>query len=228
MIQHPAKEDDTRVLDTIESCLRIEFGRDTSGHDFHHLIRVRNLALLLQANEGGDRLVVAVAAVVHDVHRLIQNETGRYCSPEESLPKVTAIIEPTGLEDRVVERVLHCVRYHEEYSFSKTGHTVTDKETLILQDADNLEAIGAIGLARTFTYGAVHERPIWLPDVPLEREHYEESEPIDPSTIHHIHSKLLRLKDNMNTLTGRHLAEARHTVLLRFLEDFRNEWEASM
>jgi len=225
MADHTDKSDIVTVFNTIERKLRVEFGKDTTGHDFYHLMRVHNLALHLQSTEGGDLLVVGMAALVHDVHRLMQSEEGRYFSPEESLDRVEVIIKSAALERTAVERVLHCVRYHEQYSFSPTGKTVADVETLILQDADNLEAMGAIGLARTFTYGAVHGRPIWLPEIPLERDHYEEGEPIDPSTVHHIYSKLLRLKDNMNTRSGRHFAERRHGVLLRFLEDFRKEWE---
>jgi uncharacterized protein len=202
---------------------RREFRNDSSGHDFAHLERVLNLALRIQADEGGDRDVVAASAVLHDIHRIIQNETGEYCSPRESLPRVRAIIESTDFPKGKIERVLHCIEYHEEYPFTAEGQTAHDLETLVLQDADNLDAIGAIGIGRTFMYGGSHGAPMWAPQAPLECEAYDDAN-ADASVIHHFHSKLLRLKESMNTNTGRELAARRHEVLEWFVDEFMAEW----
>lgn len=200
------------------------FYDESSGHDIAHLKRVHNLAMTIQAKEGGDKLVIGVAAFLHDVHRAMHKDYGRFVSPKESLPKVKELIADIELSNEQKEHVLHCVEFHEEYSFSETGKTVDDIETLIVQDADNLDAIGAIGVGRTFSYGGAHGVPMWLPDKPFDRDVYEEKID-DPSTVHHFYSKLFKLKDNMHTKTAKRMAEGRHKYMEKFLEEFFAEWE---
>jgi uncharacterized protein len=197
---------------------------ESSGHDIYHLKRTLNIALTIQEKEGGDRLIVAVSAFLHDLHRIIQKETGKLCSPRDSLPRVKEILDKTNLTEEQKEKVLHCIKYHEEYNFSKNGKTVTDIETLILQDADNLEAIGAIGIGRTFSYGGANKIVMWVPEKPFDRETYDCLED-DPSTIHHFYSKLLKLKDNMNTETAKNMANERHKFMELFLQEFFDEWK---
>ncbi|NTW30514.1 MAG: HD domain-containing protein [Candidatus Moranbacteria bacterium] len=210
----------------LENRIRHLFQSESSGHDLHHLHRVRNLALSIQEKEGGDRLIVAIAAFLHDVHRIIEKETGEFCSPKDSLPNIRKILSGTGLSDGETDRICHCIEFHEEYDFSEAGKTVQDIETLVLQDADNLDAIGAIGIGRTFTFGGAHGVTMWDPEKPFDREHFDESEK-DQSTIHHFHSKLFRLKDNMNTETGKRLAEHRHEIMESFVREFLAEWEGN-
>ena len=212
------------IIEQIESQVQSVFADDASGHDLHHMKRVLNVALHIQEKEGGDPLVLAAAALVHDVHRIIQNQTGQFCSPRDSLPQVKAILDRTDLPEDKIERVLHCVEYHEEYDFSENGKTVNDIETLILQDADNLDAIGAIGIGRAFVFGSALGEPMWEPDRPFDRDTYDESEK-DPSILHHFYSKLLKLKDNMNTATARQMAASRHRYMEQFIEEFVGEWE---
>ncbi len=202
------------------------FAIDNSGHDFYHLIRVKNLALHIQEKEGGDRIVIGIAALLHDVHRLMEIEKGEFIPPKDSLPKVKEILEKILLPIDKIEKILHCIEYHEEYNFSKFGKTVNDIETLILQDADNLDAIGAIGVGRTFTFGGAHNIPMWLPEKSFDRNIFDESEK-DLSTLHHFHSKLLRLKSNMNTETGKIIAEARHKFMEQFVDQFILEWKGN-
>lgn len=213
-----------QIIQQIENEIKTLFGSDSSGHDVYHLQRVFNLAMTIQAREGGDEIVIGAAALTHDVHRIIEVETGKFCSPKDSLPKVKAILDKTDLSEDQKRRVLHCVEFHEEYNFSKSGKTVQDLETLILQDADNLDAMGAIGIARTFMFGGAHRVPMWIPELPIDRQHYDEASR-DPSVIHHFHSKLLKLKDNMNTPTGMKMAQQRHRVMERFIREFKDEWE---
>ena len=200
------------------------FHSESSGHDIYHLERVLNLALYIQNEEEGDKLVIAVAAFLHDIHRIIQKESGQFCSPKESLPEIEEILEKLNLPEDKVKRILHCIEFHEEYSFSKKGKTVKDIETLIIQDADNLDAMGAIGIARAFTFGGANNVPIWIPEIPFKRENFDESE-LDPSEIHHFYSKLLKLKDNVNTKTAKRLARQRHKFLENFLKEFFQEWK---
>jgi uncharacterized protein len=213
------------ILRELEQTIQKMFQSENSGHDIHHLKRVMALAVHLQKSEGGDKLVIAVAAYLHDVHRLIQQETGKYCSPQDSLPKVIEIMNKTDIPQHKRENILHCIEFHEEYNFSKQGKSVDDIETLILQDADNLDAIGAIGIARTFMYGGAYKVPMWVPEDPFDQESYDESASADPSAIHHFYSKLLKLKGNMNTTTAKKMADKRHKFMEYFLEEFFSEWK---
>ena len=110
------------------------------------------MALQIQEKEGGDKLIVATASLLHDVHRIIGEKNGKFCSPKDSLPYIKKILDKVEISDVKKNRILHCIEYHEEYDFSEKGKTKNDLETLILQDADNLDAMGAIGIARTFVY----------------------------------------------------------------------------
>ena len=130
------------------------FNKDSSGHDISHLTRTMNTALYLQEKEGGDRIIIGISAFLHDVHRIMQNETGNIVSPKDSIPKIKEILSYIDLDDEQVEKICHCIKYHEEYNWN--GNNVDDINTLILQDADNLDAIGAIGIGRTFSYGDSH------------------------------------------------------------------------
>lgn len=227
------------IIKKLEKEILELFNYENSGHDIYHLKRVLNLALGIQDKEGGDKLVIAVAAFLHDIHRIIQKETGKFCSPKDSLPKIKEILEKinpvrkggfsngVNLPEDKIEKILHCIEFHEEYDFSEKGKTVKDIETLIVQDADNLDAMGAVGIARLFTYGGAHNIPIWVPEIPFCREKFEESEN-DISEIHHFYSKLLRLKNNMNTKTAKKIAEHRHKFLEGFLEEFFKEWKVEI
>ncbi|MGE5472725.1 MAG: HD domain-containing protein [Ignavibacteriales bacterium] len=213
------------IIDNLEKEIKDLFCLDTSGHDIYHLKRTLNTALHIHEKEGGDRLVIAISAFLHDIHRIIQNETKEYCHPRNSLAKVEEIIHKAGIDlsEKQLKMILHCIEYHEEYSFNQAGKTVNDIETLILQDADNLDAIGAIGIARTFAYGGANNMPIWNNELLNEDEKYEEKIS-DDSTIHHFCGKLLKLKDDMNTETAQKLALHRHKFMEAFLGEFFEEW----
>ena len=169
-------------------------------------------------------MVISVAALLHDIHRLTEKETGKFCPPKETLPTIKKMLEEVEFPEEKIEKVLHCIEFHEEYGFSDTGKTVNDLETLILQDADNLDAIGAIGIGRTFSFGGAHELQMWIPEKPFDRDTFDESTQ-DPSAVHHFYSKLLKLKDNMNTNTGKKMAQGRHDFMVAFLDQFFKEWK---
>jgi len=211
------------IIHQLKEEVKVLFHEESSGHDIYHLKRVLNNALTIQEKEGGDRLIIAVSAFLHDVHRIIQKESGKFCFPKDSLPKIREILDKTKLSEEQKEKVLHCIEYHEEYNFSENGKTVNDIETLVLQDADNLDAIGAIGIGRTFSFGGANKATMWIPDKPFDRHNFDESEK-DPSTIHHFYSKLLKLKANMNTETAKKMADKRHEFMKLFLQEFFDEW----
>jgi len=212
-----------KIINQLEEEVKALFHNESSGHDIYHLKRTMNSALTIQEKEGGDRLVIAVAAFLHDIHRIMQNENGKYCLPKDSLLKIKELIDKTDLTAEQKEKVLHCIEYHEEYNFSQTGKTVEDIETLILQDADNLDAMGAIGIGRTFAFSGSHNVTMWVPEKPFDRAVFDESEK-DPSTIHHFYSKLLKLKESMNTETAKKMADERHKFMESFLQEFFAEW----
>lgn len=202
------------------------FKRDSSGHDISHLIRTMNTALYLQEKEGGDRIIIGIAAFLHDVHRIMQNESGKFVSLKDSLEKVKEILSHIDLTDEQVNKICYAIEQHEEYNWN--GKNVDDINTLILQDADNLDAIGAIGIGRTFSYGGSHNVIMYDDKVPLnQNDDYSESNGDDESTIHHFYHKLFKLGDNMNTTTAKNLANRRIEFMKTFVKEFLDEWNAN-
>ena len=199
------------------------FKDDSSGHDISHLTRTMNIAVSLCEKENGDRLIVGIAAFMHDIHRIMQNETGKFVSPKDSIPKVMEILDNTDLSDETKKKICFAIEYHEEYNWN--GNNVDDINTLILQDADNLDAIGAIGIGRTFSYGGAHNVVMYDEDAPLDMEEkYAEHKGDDPSTIHHFYHKLFKLADNMNTITAKNMAIERTEFMKKFVNEFLDEW----
>ena len=201
------------------------FKDDSSGHDMSHLIRTMNTALYLQEKEGGDRLIIGIAAFLHDIHRIMQNESGKFVSPKDSIPKIKNILSNVDLNEEQINKICYAIEYHEEYNWN--GKNVDDINTLILQDADNLDAIGAIGIGRTFSYGGAHNVVMYNENEPLnENNDYSESNGDDESTIHHFYHKLFKLGKNMNTNTAKELASRRIEFMKTFVKEFLEEWNA--
>lgn len=199
------------------------FKDDFSGHDITHLIRTKNIALDICKKENGDELVVGIASFMHDIHRIMQNETKKYISPKDSISKVQEILDKTDLSKEVKDKICYAIEYHEEYNWN--GKNVSDINTLILQDADNLDAIGAIGIARTFSFGGSHNIPMYIEEIPLNKENDYNENNNDPSTIHHFYHKLFKLGDNMNTKTAKEIANNRVNFMKTFIDEFLNEWK---
>ena len=204
------------------------FAEDSSGHDISHLERTMNNALFLQKHEGGDELVIGVAAFLHDVHRVLQNKNGKYCTPKESLPIIEELLSSVDFPIDKREKVLHAIEYHEIYNWHSLENQVSDIETLILQDADNLDAIGAIGIARAFAYSGAHRVVMYDQDVPLNTNNdYLEEKGDDESTIHHFYHKLFKLGENMNTKTARILADEKTDFMKKYIDEFMKEWKGT-
>nr|WP_272904648.1 HD domain-containing protein [Halobacterium sp. TGN-42-S1] len=207
--------------------MAVHLDGDDSGHDLHHLWRVNRLGTRIAAAEGADPRVVGVAALVHDLHR-VRGEG--FTHPEETIPEIREILAEARVPEGIHGPVCHCVAVHEEYDFEDDPRTAETLEAEVLQDADNLDAIGAVGVARAFQFGGAHGNLMWDTERPLpEDEAYEKDAGVDDddvpgSTYHHIHAKLLRLHENMNTETGRGIAAERHAFLEAFAERFAAEW----
>lgn len=173
----------------------------------------------------GDRIVIGISAFLHDIHRLMQNQLGHFVSPKDSLGKVKEILDKVDLTEEQVKKILHAIEYHEVYNWNNPNNKEEDINTLILQDADNIDAIGAIGIGRTFSYGGSHKVLMYDSSVPLEQdENYAEEKGDDPSTIHHFYHKLFKLAENMNTDRAKELAKDRTEFMKIFVDEFLKEW----
>lgn len=200
------------------------FKDDSSGHDMSHLIRTMNSALYIQEREGGDRLIIGIAAFLHDVHRIMEKEVGHFVSPKDSIPKIKEILANTDLSEQQINEICFCIENHENYNWS--GDNVDDINALILQDADNLDAIGAIGIARAFTAGGSYNLSMYDSTKELISDDSFIEGSKDLSVIHHFYRKLFKLGNNMNTKTAKELANKRIEFMKLFTNEFLDEWNS--
>ena len=206
------------LIDKLREKVSEYFSSDASGHSIDHLERVLKYALYLQSKEGGDVIVIAIAAFVHDVHRIMSTEKKCFVSPKDSLDVVYSFIKDLDISEEQKKHILYAVEHHEEYAFG-AGVSVSDIESKIVQDADNLDAIGAMGISRAIRYCVAKNLPDYIKEVELYRNEYTEAKE-DISAVHHIHNKLLRLGDYMNTDTAKEIAKKRNKIM----EDFRDAY----
>lgn len=204
----------------------IKFVKETlagaeAGHDWFHIERVYKSALNINAVEKGDLLIVALAALLHDIADSKFNN-----GDEEIGPQIAgAFMHTLNISEEVVTHVQQIIR-NLSYKASLGEITFHSKELDIVQDADRLDAIGAIGIARAFTYGGYKNRTMYDPDIApdlnMSKEAYKNT--VAP-TINHFYEKLLRLKDLMKTAAGKDIAQNRHDFMLLYLDQFYKEWE---
>lgn len=200
--------------------------KESSGHDFYHSERVFNTALHIQEKEGGDEYVIDASALVHDICRPWEKKTGKSHFGEEALGIIREVLINADVPKTKIQPILDVVALHDVYDWTKKISSES-LELQIVQDADNLDAIGAIGIARTFMFGGHYGRPMYLPGENLEfHKDFVDGFAVGESTLAHFYEKLLKLKENMNTKTGRKLAERRHQVMQDFLQQFFTEWES--
>jgi uncharacterized protein len=200
---------------------------ESSGHDFYHAERVFNNAIYLQEHEGGDLFVIGAAALIHDVCRPWEKKTGKSHFGEEALKIIEDILHQVNINENKIQQILEVIKLHDIYDWTEK---MKDKsvELQIVQDADNLDAIGAIGIGRTFAFGGAHNLQMYCPGENLNfTKDFVEDTKYQTSTIGHFYEKLLRLKDNMNTETGKKIAQIRHQVMEDFLKQFFDEWNGN-
>ncbi|RIW33069.1 HD domain-containing protein [Bacillus salacetis] len=210
---------DTRMIQKIEKLVKDVHSNDPSGHDWYHIDRVRNLAVYIGKNEGSPHLGrIEAAALLHDISDEKLNESER-----EGQEKLEKIINSLGLHNEEKEKILDIAAKVSYHGGNEAG--LDTLEAMAVRDADRLDAMGAIGVARTFAYGGMKGNPMFDPSLQVRenmtREEYRHGR---SSTIHHFYEKLLLLKDLMCTRTGRELAEERHKFMELFLKQFYKEW----
>lgn len=191
-----------------------------SGHDWWHIERVWNNAKLILKSEDVDPFIVEMAALLHDIA-----DSKFHNGDEEIGPnKAGEYLKSIGVEENQIIHIQEIIR-NMSYKASLGTLNFTSKEMEVVQDADRLDAIGAIGIARAFTYGGFKNRELYNPAIPpdltMTKEEYKNS---NAPTINHFYEKLLLLKDKMNTQTGLRIAEERHQFMQNYLEQFYNEW----
>ncbi len=206
----------------------IDFVKETlahaeAGHDWFHIERVFKTALTINQQENGNEFVVAFAALLHDIADPKFNN-----GDEELGPNMAAsFLKSIEVDAETIEHVKLIIQ-HMSFKNSFDGAGFTSKEMQIVQDADRLDAIGAIGIARAFTYGGFKNRvlydPAILPEEHLNKESYKNT---TAPTINHFYEKLLLLKDMMNTGAGKKIAIERHNFMLLYLDQFYKEWEGN-
>lgn len=208
------------IIQQTADFVKREFGDDSSGHDWWHIYRVWKNAITICEREQADRFVVELAALLHDLDDWKFNEGG-----DEIPHRAIAWMESCGIEPQIIQTVCDIIM---NVSFKGAGveNKMKTLEGFIVQDADRLDAIGAIGIGRAFAYGGYRNRPMHDPEAENQMHAtFEEYKNSKSATINHFYEKLLLLKDKMNTATARQIAEGRHEVMLKFLDQFMLEWE---
>jgi uncharacterized protein len=191
-----------------------------SHHDRFHTERVYNLAVRIAEEENADLDVVKAAALLHDIARALEDEGKIDDHASEGAKKARDVLEDVNFPEERIPEVLYCIEVHR---FRK-GMEAGSLEAKILQDADRLDIIGAIGIARIFTRGGWVNQPIHDPAIPPKAKYDGRS----LTSVNHIYEKILKVKDTLNTNTAKKIAEERHRFVEQFLERLLNEWKAEI
>lgn len=212
---------DSEIVEKTIAFVKEQFEGAEGGHDWFHTQRVFNNTLRIARDEKVDLLVVSLAALLHDIADAKFHKGDETVGPA----RAEAFLKTLPVPGRVRQHVVDIIR-HISFKNSLEGPPSFESDELfVVRDADRLDAIGAIGIARAFNYGGFRNRPLHDPDIPprtgLTKEAYKKS---DGPTLNHFYEKLLLLKDRMHTQTGKELARERHAFMLQYLEHFYAEW----
>jgi Predicted HD superfamily hydrolase len=213
--------DQQEIIDRTATFIKEQLSGESSGHDWWHVYRVWKSAVHIGKQEHTDMFVVELAALLHDIADWKFHNGDDEVGPQ----RATAWLQTLHVDDETIGHVCNIIR---NISFKGAG-VATAMQTIegkVVQDADRLDAIGAIGIARTFAYGGSKGREMYNPDVqPHLHDSFEAYKQNQSHTINHFYEKLLLLKDRMNTSTARQLAGQRHQVMEDFLDHFYREWD---
>ena len=213
--------------DIIESTINFvkdELANAEGGHDWWHIYRVWKTAMHIAEHEEADIFIVELGALLHDI------ADAKFHDGDENIGPKTAVefLRSLEVEENTIIHVENIIR-HISFKGGNQAQAFKSAELDVIQDADRLDAIGAIGIARAFNYGGHKNRVLHNPDIPvnlnMSREEYKKS---TAPTINHFYEKLLLLKDRMNTITGKEMATNRHLFMEQYLAQFYSEWEGDM
>lgn len=212
-----------KLLQLITQDVKNIFIKDSSGHDWWHIFRVTKTAKNISKQEGGDNFIVELSALLHDVgdYKLF---VGNNNTPDVLIKKM---LNKYSCSNEITTKVINVVK-QVSYKGANVNTTPTSLEAKIVQDADRIDAIGAIGIARAFAFGGYKNRLIYNPNQkPILHNNFESYKNNKSHTINHFYEKLLLLKDRMQTKTGKKIAEERHEFMEMYLKQFYKEWEGA-
>ncbi|WP_400075970.1 HD domain-containing protein [Winogradskyella sp. R77965] len=213
---------ESNIIDATISFVKSELKNAEGGHDWFHIERVYKNTLLIAKQEDVDRTVVSLAALLHDI------ADPKFNNGDETIgPRIASeFLLKHNVDSEIIEHVTQII---ENMSFKNSfdlNPSFSSKEMDVVQDADRLDAIGAIGIARCFNYGGFKDRPLYNPEIkPNLNMTKAEYKAAKAPTINHFYEKLLLLKDQMNTKTGKRIALERHKYMEDFLKQFYAEWK---
>ncbi len=201
-----------------------ELAHAEGGHDWFHIERVWKLAKRIGSEEKVDLFVVELGALLHDIADSKFNNGDEEIGPQ----KARLFLSSLRVDESVITHVENIIS-NISFKGGNEAQKFHSPELDVIQDADRLDALGAIGIARTFNYGGFKNRAIYDPDIKpnlnLSKEEYKNS---DAPTLNHFYEKLLLLKDRMNTTTGKRMAVHRHQFMEQYLEEFYKEWNGQL
>lgn len=205
--------DKEKIIQHIEAYVKKRLMKEETGHDWWHTDRVRKTAKIIAHHEGADVFVCELIALLHDAadHKFGYTD-------DERVHLITEILEENEVNQEITTEVIYVIN-NMSYKSGQNKHTLKTLHGKIVQDADRLDAIGAVGIARTFAYGGAAGRVMYDPTLD------EADDSID--TFSHFYTKLLKLKNGMHTSYARKIAEERHEIMEVFLRDFLNEWNTN-
>ena len=209
------------ILNTIDFVKETLEGAE-GGHDWFHIERVYKNALLIAKEEKVDLFIVQLGALLHDI------ADAKFYDGDESIgpKKAQEFLLSQQVEEEVIAHIENIILFISYKSSFDPSKSFSSPELNVIQDADRLDAIGAIGIARCFNYGGFKNRSLYDPEIrpklQMTKEEYKNS---TAPSINHFYEKLLLLKDNMNTKTGKIIAQKRHSFMDEFLQQFLDEWE---
>lgn len=212
---------DKKLMDDALAFVRNTFQDDAGGHDYFHTLRVYKMAVRIAEQENADITIVSLAALLHDVDDI-------KLSPETYANKDRAagFLREHGTPEAMIKAICHMI---DQVSFRGTDSTAPDTiEGKCVQDADRLDAMGAVGIARAFAYGGAHGRVLYDPGVkPAVSMNAEEYRSHVSTTVNHFYEKLFQLKDLMNTGIAKRIAGHREAYMRSYLSEFLNEWDGA-
>ena len=209
-----------QIIENTRDFVKQKLQNAEGGHDWFHICRVVNNARIIAGKEPVNTFVVELGALLHDI------ADSKFHNGDESVgPRIARdFLESQELNSETIDHVVNIIK-HISFKGGNESQEFLSGELKVIQDADRLDALGAIGIARTFNYGGFKGRPLYDPDIKpqlqMTKEEYKAS---TAPTINHFYEKLLLVKERMNTPTGRKMAEERHVFMEQFLEQFYKEW----
>lgn len=216
----------SKIIENTIEYVKNELKNAEGGHDWFHIERVFKNAILISKEESVDIFVVSLAALLHDI------ADAKFYKGDETIgpKKASDFLKQQKVAVKTHGHVVNIIKHISfKNSLDKNATKFSSKELEVVQDADRLDAIGAIGIARCFNFGGFKNRAIYnpeiLPKLNLSKEDYKNS---DAPSINHFYEKLLLLKDQMNTSTGKKIAADRHRFMELYLEQFYNEWNGKL